>query len=70
MRDFYSFLTDNKFAEIEVDEHAVLKKVNWKQSMSKGTRDGEKDLSADYKGHYSNMGTVEPFKVVKGKGKK
>ena len=42
-----------------------MKKVGHKEVMSKGTRNGEKDLSNDYKGHLKSHGDVEPFKVVK-----
>jgi len=46
-------------------EHRVHKKVNWHQTIYKGTRQIDKeDLSKDYPGHLSNMGTVYPFKVL------
>ena len=53
-------------------EHETHKKIGWKQSVSDGTREIDKeDLSDDYPGHLSNMGKVYPFKVLnKGKKKK
>ena len=45
------------------------KKISHSEKMSGSVRDTRDDLSDDYKGNYSHMGTVWPFKVV-GKGKK
>lgn len=46
------------------------KKINHKEKKSGSVRDTTSDLSGDYKGHYSHMGTVWPFKVAgKGSGK-
>lgn len=42
-----------------------MKKINHSEVTSKGVRKGEKDLSADYKGHIGMNGDVEPFKVLK-----
>lgn len=47
-----------------------MKKVGHDDKKSKGTRDGAGDLSGDYKGHISHNGTVEPWKVKKGKSGK
>ena len=41
-----------------------MEKINHKSKISKGTRNGEDDLSKDYKGHIKKNGTVEPFKVI------
>ncbi|MCK9458581.1 MAG: hypothetical protein M0R80_02995 [Proteobacteria bacterium] len=46
-----------------------MKKCACDEKKSKGTRDLTKDLSADYKGHVAQNGTVEPFKVLGNKGK-
>lgn len=67
MASFIDWLVFKNYADIE--EHATMKKINWTQSKSGGTRTGEGDLSGDYVTHISNMGTVEPFKLVKGKKK-
>lgn len=44
-----------------------MKKNPWRQSMSKQVRDIEDDLSSDYKGHLVRNGSVDPFKVLKGR---
>lgn len=46
-----------------------MKKCSCEEKRSKGTRDMRKDLSADYKGHVAQNGTVEPFKTLGVKGK-
>ena len=44
------------------------KKVNWKQTISKGVRDEEKeDMGDHYIGHMATNGEVEPLKVLKKK---
>jgi hypothetical protein len=39
-------------------------KISRSEKRSNKVRNGEDDLSDDYKGNYSHMGTVWPFKVV------
>lgn len=39
-------------------------KIGRAEKRSPKVRDGRDDLSGDYKGNYSHMGTVWPFKVV------
>lgn len=39
-------------------------KISRGEKRSPKVRDGQSDLSNDYKGNYSHMGTVWPFKVV------
>jgi len=46
-----------------------MKKCICKDEKSKGTRCMADDLSADYKGHVAQGGTVEPFKTLGVKGK-
>lgn len=41
-----------------------MQKHPWRQSISKGVRDIEDDLSNDYKGHLVRNGSVDPFKVI------
>ncbi len=60
----------NKFATEATGDskpHGVrgMKKIGHKEVVSKGVRQGDKDLSADYKGHIKMNGDVEPFKVMK-----
>ncbi len=46
-----------------------MKKCTCDEKKSKGTRCAKEDLSADYKGHIAQNGTVEPFKTLGVKGK-
>ena len=53
-----------------LQEDESHKKISWKQSVSDGTREIDKeDLSDDYPDHLSNMGKAYPFKLLS-KGKK
>jgi len=51
------------------EKPSKMKKIKDEDEISAGTRDAKKDLSADYKGNISHMGSCEPFKCL-GKGGK
>lgn len=69
MRDFVNWCADKGLINIHEDGTVV-----WKEDCTAGKkgggRDGCKDLSGDYKGHFHKMDTVWPFKVVAKGGKK
>lgn len=85
MFDFAQWCQDKGYAEIKNDGTVAWteasgcchtdpvkggKPISHKEKMSGKVRATTSDLSNDYKGHYSHMGTVWPFKVVaKGSGK-
>lgn len=70
MRDFVNWCVERNLVEIADDGTVAWKECNHKEKIC-GPRDGRKDLSGDYKGHFHKMDVVWPFKLVgKGKGGK
>lgn len=50
-------------------ESSKMKKSDFKEKISKGSRDLRDDLSKDYPGHLERHGDVGPFKILGSRGK-
>jgi hypothetical protein len=59
------WLTSESDGDGQPDKPQGMKKINYQEKKSKGTRDLRNDLSKDYKGHVGRNGTVEPLEKVK-----
>lgn len=67
MKTFTDWCAEKGFV-IETSQKAG-EKLTHDEKIPSGVRDIRKDLSKDYKGNFKHNGTVDPFKVVKVKGK-
>lgn len=62
--NFHDWL-ESRSGDSKPERPLGMDKIGHKEEKSSGTRDGQSDLSADYKGHIKHNGTVEPYKVLK-----